>query len=64
MNSPDEGGGGRLPVQEDSSAEMARYGITRVPADMFHYRQYRYAKLGDALAQAKRDASAASAETK
>jgi hypothetical protein len=35
---------------------MHRYGITRVPADIFHYREYRYARLADALAQAKRDA--------
>jgi len=38
---------------------MARYGITRVPADLFHYRKYRYAKLSDAVARAKRYANAA-----
>lgn len=38
---------------------MARYGITRIPADMFHYREYRYTRLSDAVAQAKRDANAA-----
>jgi hypothetical protein len=38
---------------------MARYGITRVPADMFHYGEYRYARLSDAVAQARRDADAA-----
>ncbi|MGC8534920.1 MAG: hypothetical protein ACP5QR_05230 [Rhizomicrobium sp.] len=35
--------------------EMAKYSITRVPVDYFHYRQYRYTNLEDALAQAKRD---------
>lgn len=34
---------------------MARYGITRVPADQFHYKDYRYSLLSDAIAQAKRD---------
>jgi hypothetical protein len=34
--------------------EMARYGITRVPVDYFHYKQYRYTNLADAVAQAKR----------
>lgn len=43
-------------ARDAAAAEMARYGIKRVPADMFHYREYRYASLGDALAQAKRDA--------
>lgn len=38
---------------------MARYGITREPADRFHYREWRYSNLGDALAQARRDAEAA-----
>jgi hypothetical protein len=44
-----------------AAAEMHRYGITRVPADIFHYREYRYARLADALAQAKRDAKGAGA---
>ena len=35
---------------------MARYGITRVPADQFHYKDYRYSRLSDAIAHAKRDA--------
>ena len=34
--------------------DMARYGITRVPVDYFHYKQYRYTNLADAVAQAKR----------
>jgi hypothetical protein len=34
---------------------MARYGITKVPAYRYHYREWRYSALSDALAQAKRD---------
>ncbi len=48
-------------ITEPDSAEaveqMARYGITRVQTDQFHYKDYRYSRLNDALAQAKRDAS-------
>jgi hypothetical protein len=33
---------------------MAKHGITRVPIDCFHYKQYHYTNLADALAQAKR----------
>jgi hypothetical protein len=32
----------------------AKYGITRVPTDYFHYKEYRYTSLNDALAEAKR----------
>jgi len=38
-------------------AAIAAYGITRVPADRFHYRDWRYTSLDDAVAQAKRDAA-------
>ena len=34
---------------------MATLGIRRVPVDYFHYRNYRYTNLKDAVAQAKRD---------
>jgi len=34
---------------------MESLGIVRVPADVYHYRQYRYSKFEDAVAQAKRD---------
>lgn len=34
---------------------MARYGISKVPAYRYHYRDWRYSTLIDALAQAKRD---------
>lgn len=64
MSPREQAGEDRMPAPEDADAEMARYGITRVPADMFHYRDYRYAKLGDAVAQAKRDANVASADLK
>ncbi|MND06417.1 hypothetical protein D3C83_277750 [compost metagenome] len=47
----------RSPPTEAEAAElMSRYGITRVPADQFHYQSFRYSKLADAAAQARRDA--------
>lgn len=49
MSSPSE-------LDEATAAEqMALYGITRVPADQYRYKDYRYSKLSDAIAQAKRD---------
>jgi hypothetical protein len=39
----------------EADKQMARYAITRVPVDCFHYRQFRYTNLKDAIAQAKRD---------
>ncbi|MEO1019552.1 MAG: hypothetical protein AAFY56_17965 [Pseudomonadota bacterium] len=51
-NEADESG----PVSIDD--EMAKYGITRVPAEHFFYRTYRYTSLSDAMAQAKRDEKA------
>ena len=44
-----------LSTNPEPSEEMARYGITRVPIDYFHYKSYRYTNLNDAIAQAKRD---------
>jgi hypothetical protein len=38
-----------------AEAEMAKYGITRVPVDYFIYKEFRYTNLKDAIAQAKRD---------
>lgn len=64
MSPREEAREGLMSTPEDAGAEMARYAITRVPADMFHYREYRYSRLCDALAQAKRDANAASGEPK
>ena len=34
--------------------EMAKYGITCVPVDYFHYGSFRYTNLEDAVAEAKR----------
>jgi hypothetical protein len=34
---------------------MARFGLTQVPTYRYHYRDWRYANLDDALAQARRD---------
>jgi hypothetical protein len=42
----------------DETELMARYGITKVPVYRFHYRDWRYATLNDAVAQAKRDEAA------
>ena len=39
---------------DDAAEAMAKYGITRVPTDYFHYKEYRYTSLNDAIAQAKR----------
>jgi hypothetical protein len=41
-------------VGPNASEQMAKYGITRVPTDYFHYEEYRYTSLDDAIAQAKR----------
>lgn len=34
--------------------DMARYGITRVRVDYYHYGAFRYTNLKDAIAEAKR----------
>jgi hypothetical protein len=49
---PDETGSAHNDVW---SGEMAKYGITRVRVDYFHYRDFRYTSLKDAIAQAERD---------
>jgi hypothetical protein len=36
---------------------MATYGITCVPVDYFHFGEFRYTDLQNAVAQAKRDRS-------
>jgi endonuclease YncB( thermonuclease family) len=41
-------------VGQDTAEAMVKYGITRVPTDYFYYKEYRYASLDDAIAQAKR----------
>lgn len=35
--------------------ELSKYGISRVTTDRFHYGDYKYTDLKDAVAQAKRD---------
>lgn len=39
-----------------SEADLARYGIERVPVDTFLWGGYRYSNARDALAAAKRNA--------
>ena len=41
-------------VERNDTDEMAKYGITRVSVDYFHYKDFRYTNLADAIAQAKR----------
>lgn len=35
--------------------QMTEHGITRTLVECFHYRDFRYSNLKDAIAQAKRD---------
>jgi hypothetical protein len=35
-------------INPEATEEMAKYGITRVPIDYFHYKGYRYTNLDDA----------------
>jgi len=44
-------------ISSDTEATelMAKYGITRIPADEFRYKSFRYSSLRDAVAQARRD---------
>lgn len=44
-------------AETEKSALMAEYGITEVPVHQYHYRDWRYSTLADALAQARRDAA-------
>ena len=37
-----------------AAEDMAKYGITRVPVDYFHFGGFRYTNLEDAVAEAKR----------
>ena len=46
----------------DAAEVMAKYGITRVTTDYFHYKGYRYTRLYDAIAQAKHQHLAVPAE--
>ena len=44
-----------LPDHPKPTEEMSEYGITRVPIDYVHCKDYRYTNLKDAIAQAKRN---------
>lgn len=43
--------------EEVEEVELDRYGIKRVPSDVFHWEGFRYSNAHDALAAAKRKAS-------
>ena len=43
-----------IPPIEDNPPELAQYGIARVAADYFVIGGYRYSRLEDAVAEAKR----------
>lgn len=59
---PPKHGEDRPDAGQDANDEMAKYGITRIPVDYFHYKAFRYTNLRDAIAQARRDAPAVSSE--
>lgn len=40
-------------VSDIDDQEMTKYGIIRVPVDHFHFGDFRYTNLKDAIAQAK-----------
>jgi hypothetical protein len=40
-----------------SASELERYGIVRVPADIFEWNGFRYTHARDALAAARREAA-------
>jgi len=43
-----------MTIKKTDQAELDRYGIERVPADVFLWGGYRYSNLHDAVAAAKR----------
>lgn len=45
----------RIDQREISQAELDRYGVERVPADVFLWGGYRYTNARDAIAAAKRN---------
>ncbi len=53
MPSTNRGAPPRAVVPDDAIA-MARYGITKVPVDYFHFGRFRYTTLADAIAEAQR----------
>lgn len=42
---------------------MSRFSITKVPIHIYHYREWRYSNLNDAVAQARRDTAQSIAES-
>lgn len=42
----------------DEAELLTRFGITKVQGYRYHYREWRYSNLDDAVAQAKRDSAA------
>ena len=50
-------------INSEAAEAMAKYGITRVPVDYFHYQEFRYTNLDDAIAQATRQRGAATIST-
>jgi hypothetical protein len=50
----------RCALNPETAEAMDKYGITRVPVDYFHYKDFRYSNVDDAIAQAIRENGAAS----
>ena len=50
-------------INSEAAEAMARYGITRVPVDYFHFKEFRYTNLDDAIAQATRQGAAETIST-
>ena len=44
----------RSTTKATDAEEMERYGIVLIPVDYFHFGNFRYTSLKDAVAQAKR----------
>ena len=42
-------------VHQDEAEILARFGVAKVPVHQYHYREWRYSNIDDAIAQAKRD---------
>jgi hypothetical protein len=45
-------------INSEAAEAMAKYGIARVPVDYFHYKEFRYTNLDDAIAEATRQNAA------
>jgi hypothetical protein len=44
----------RSGINAEQAKACAKYGIVKVPIDYFHYKEFRYTNLDDAIAQARR----------